>query len=42
MARIHLTNFLRDKNRFPSGFAQKMRKYIRNRRIEAVRQIGFV
>ena len=42
MTRIHSTNFVRDKSRFPSGFSQKMRKYIRNRRIEAVRQIGFV
>ena len=33
---------MREKSRFPNNFAQKLRKHIRNRRIEAIRQIGFV
>ncbi|KAM7459005.1 hypothetical protein BLSTO_00224 [Blastocystis sp. subtype 1] len=32
---------MREKSRFPNNFAQKLRKHIRNRRIEAIRQIGF-
>lgn len=40
--RIHTTSFLREKSKFPNTFSQKLRKHIRDRRIEAIRQIGFV
>lgn len=39
---IHTTSYLREKSSFPNTFSQKLRKHIRERRIEAIRQIGFV
>jgi len=39
-ARIHTTNFVRDKGAVPSGFTLKLRKHLRARRLESVRQVG--
>jgi predicted ribosome quality control (RQC) complex YloA/Tae2 family protein len=38
--RFHTTQFEREKSPIPSGFAMKMRKHIRTRRLESVRQVG--
>ena len=38
--RVHLTKYARDKGQIPSGFTIKLRKHVRSRRIEAVRQLG--
>lgn len=38
--RFHTTKFARDKNDMPSPFAMKLRKFIRTRRLEDVRQLG--
>ncbi|KAK1385544.1 nuclear export mediator factor Nemf [Heracleum sosnowskyi] len=40
-ARLHTTNYARDKSNTPSGFTLKLRKHIRTRRLEDVRQIGY-
>ncbi|KAA8497307.1 Nuclear export mediator factor Nemf [Porphyridium purpureum] len=39
-ARIHTTQFSRDKSVVPSGFALKLRKHIRTRRLHEIRQLG--
>lgn len=39
--RLHTTAYLRDKNNTPSGFTLKLRKHIRTRRLEDVRQLGY-
>lgn len=38
--RLHTTVFVRDKSTTPSGFTLKLRKHIRTRRLEDVRQLG--
>ena len=38
--RFHSTDFMRDKSNMPSGFTLKLRKHIRTKRVEEVRQIG--
>ncbi|KAK3029604.1 hypothetical protein RJ639_037921 [Escallonia herrerae] len=38
--RLHTTAYLRDKSNTPSGFTLKLRKHIRTRRLEDVRQLG--
>nr|XP_023014500.1 nuclear export mediator factor NEMF homolog [Leptinotarsa decemlineata] len=38
--RIHTTNFEWPKNVAPSGFSMKMRKHLKNKRLEAINQIG--
>lgn len=38
--RMHATSFMRDKPNVPSGFTVKLRKHIRTRRLEDVRQLG--
>ncbi|WOG83458.1 hypothetical protein DCAR_0102633 [Daucus carota subsp. sativus] len=40
-ARLHTTDYVRDKSNTPSGFTLKLRKHIRTRRLEDVRQIGY-
>ncbi|KAF7254942.1 hypothetical protein EG68_08639 [Paragonimus skrjabini miyazakii] len=39
-ARIHLTEFEWVKNVMPSGFAMKLRKHIRNRKVVCINQLG--
>ncbi|KAA3675359.1 uncharacterized protein DEA37_0010787 [Paragonimus westermani] len=39
-ARIHLTEFEWVKNVMPSGFAMKLRKHIRNRKVAHINQLG--
>ncbi|PKA52704.1 hypothetical protein AXF42_Ash001685 [Apostasia shenzhenica] len=39
--RLHTTAYVRDKNATPSGFTLKLRKHIRTRRLEDVRQLGY-
>jgi predicted ribosome quality control (RQC) complex YloA/Tae2 family protein len=39
-ARFHTTRFGRDKSDMPSAFAMKLRKHIRSKRLEDVRQIS--
>ncbi|GFZ21643.1 zinc knuckle (CCHC-type) family protein [Actinidia rufa] len=39
--RLHTTAYVRDKSNTPSGFTLKLRKHIRTRRIEDVRQLGY-
>ncbi|XP_071685642.1 uncharacterized protein [Rutidosis leptorrhynchoides] len=39
--RLHTTEYLRDKSNTPSGFTLKLRKHIRTRRLEDVRQLGY-
>ncbi|KAK2643714.1 hypothetical protein Ddye_018909 [Dipteronia dyeriana] len=39
--RLHTTAYVRDKNNTPSGFTLKLRKHIRTRRLEDVRQVGY-
>ncbi|KAH7678565.1 Zinc finger CCHC-type protein [Dioscorea alata] len=39
--RLHTTQYARDKNTTPSGFTLKLRKHIRTRRLEDVRQLGY-
>ncbi|CAH1998985.1 unnamed protein product [Acanthoscelides obtectus] len=38
--RIHTTNFEWPKNVAPSGFSMKMRKHLKNKRLEHLRQLG--
>lgn len=38
--RFHTTKYARDKNDMPSPFAMKLRKFIRTKRLEDIRQIG--
>jgi len=38
--RFHVTSFYREKSDMPSPFAMKLRKYLRTKRLENVRQIG--
>jgi predicted ribosome quality control (RQC) complex YloA/Tae2 family protein len=38
--RFHTTKYARDKNDMPSPFAMKLRKFIRTKRLEDVRQLG--
>ncbi|XP_044729059.1 nuclear export mediator factor NEMF homolog [Chrysoperla carnea] len=38
--RIHTTGFEWPKNVAPSGFSMKMRKHLRNKRLESLRQLG--
>ena len=38
--RFHSTEFIRDKSNMPSGFSLKLRKHIRTKRVEEVRQVG--
>ncbi|KAJ8925872.1 hypothetical protein NQ315_009724 [Exocentrus adspersus] len=38
--RIHTTNFEWPKNIAPSGFSMKMRKHLKNKRLESLRQLG--
>ncbi|KAK9289082.1 hypothetical protein L1049_017553 [Liquidambar formosana] len=39
--RLHTTAYVRDKSVTPSGFTLKLRKHIRTRRLEDVRQLGY-
>ncbi|XP_058084254.1 uncharacterized protein LOC131231908 [Magnolia sinica] len=39
--RLHTTAYARDKSTTPSGFTLKLRKHIRTRRLEDVRQLGY-
>ncbi|XAR49723.1 hypothetical protein NMG60_11033005 [Bertholletia excelsa] len=39
--RLHTTAYFRDKSNTPSGFTLKLRKHIRTRRLEDVRQLGY-
>ncbi|KAK7329606.1 hypothetical protein VNO77_23776 [Canavalia gladiata] len=39
--RLHTTLYMRDKSNTPSGFTLKLRKHIRTRRLEDVRQLGY-
>ncbi|KAF0296435.1 Nuclear export mediator factor Nemf [Amphibalanus amphitrite] len=39
-ARIHATEYEWPKNPAPSGFSMKLRKHIRNKRLESIRQLG--
>lgn len=39
--RLHTTAYLRDKSNTPSGYTLKLRKHIRTRRLEDVRQLGY-
>ncbi|KAK8805644.1 hypothetical protein WA158_002300 [Blastocystis sp. Blastoise] len=39
--RVYLTEYARDKMNQPSGFILKVRKHIRNKRIDAIRQVSF-
>ncbi|EPS59484.1 hypothetical protein M569_15323, partial [Genlisea aurea] len=39
--RLHTTVYTRDKSNTPSGFTLKLRKHIRTRRLEDVRQLGY-
>lgn len=39
--RLHTTAYARDKKNTPSGFTLKLRKHIRTRRLEDVRQLGY-
>jgi len=39
-SRIHCTRFEREKNAMPNGFATKLRKHIRGRKLDEVRQLG--
>ncbi|XP_010546948.1 PREDICTED: nuclear export mediator factor NEMF [Tarenaya hassleriana] len=39
--RLHTTAYVRDKSNTPSGFTLKLRRHIRTRRLEDVRQIGY-
>lgn len=39
--RLHTTAYLRDKSNTPSGFTLKLRKHIRTKRLEDVRQLGY-
>ena len=38
--RLHTTEFLRNKKDVPSGFTMKLRKHIRTKKVESVRQLG--
>lgn len=38
--RLHTTQFARDKSNTPSGITLKIRKHIRTRRLEDIRQLG--
>jgi len=38
--RFHSTAFMRDKSNTPSGFSLKLRKHIRTKKVEEVRQLG--
>ena len=38
--RFHSTAYIRDKSNMPSGFSLKLRKHIRTKRVEEVRQVG--
>ena len=38
--RLHLTQYARDKDGMPNSFATKLRKHIRTKRLEMVRQLG--
>ncbi|OEL14668.1 Nuclear export mediator factor Nemf [Dichanthelium oligosanthes] len=40
-ARFHTTQYVRDKSTTPSGFTLKLRKHIRNKRLEDVRMLGY-
>ncbi|CAA7398591.1 unnamed protein product [Spirodela intermedia] len=39
--RLHTTAYVRDKSMTPSGFTLKLRKHIRTKRLEDVRQLGY-
>ncbi|XP_057524702.1 uncharacterized protein LOC130804315 isoform X2 [Amaranthus tricolor] len=39
--RLHTTVYVRDKSNTPSGFTLKLRKHIRTKRLEDVRQLGY-
>ncbi|KAG0480069.1 hypothetical protein HPP92_010927 [Vanilla planifolia] len=39
--RLHTTQYMRDKSTTPSGFTLKLRRHIRTRRLEDVRQLGY-
>ncbi|CAJ1963097.1 unnamed protein product [Sphenostylis stenocarpa] len=39
--RLHSTIYMRDKSNTPSGFTLKLRKHIRTRKLEDVRQLGY-
>ncbi len=38
--RAHLTSFTRTASTFPSAFVQKLRRYLKSRRVTGVRQVG--
>ena len=38
--RLHTTDYEWPKNTSPSGFSMKLRKHVRNRRLESLRQLG--
>lgn len=42
MHSIYLTEYARDKLNQPTNFVLKVRKHIRNKRIDSIRQIGYV
>ncbi|XP_078444958.1 zinc knuckle (CCHC-type) family protein isoform X3 [Wolffia australiana] len=39
--RLHTTEYIRDKSTTPSGFTLKLRKHIRSKRLEDIRQLGY-
>lgn len=40
-SRFHTTDFAWPKNAAPSGFSMKLRKHLKNKRLEYIRQVGF-
>ena len=38
--RIHTTEFLRNKKEVPSGFTMKLRKHLRTKKLEDIKQLG--
>ncbi len=38
--RLHLTNYDWPKNTYPSGFSMKLRKHIKQKRLQSVKQLG--
>eukprot|EP01083_Nonionella_stella_P289471 985027_1 len=38
--RFHTTKYMREKNKMPNGFSTKLRKHIRTKRLEDIRQLG--
>lgn len=38
--RFHTTEAKAEKNKMPSGFTMKFRKFLRSKRLESIRQVG--